>query len=65
MAVENALESHSVHLLHTWIRFATALHEGDIINKTCPKIAFVGTHKDLEHECPLESREMKEKSFEA
>ena len=27
---------------------------------TCPKIAFVGTHKDLEHECPLESREMKE-----
>ena len=28
---------------------------------TCPKIAFVGTHKDLAHECPQESREMKEK----
>ena len=27
---------------------------------TCPKIAFVGTHKDLEHECPQENREMKE-----
>ena len=25
---------------------------------TCPKIAFVGTHKDREHECPQESREM-------
>ena len=25
----------------------------------CPKIAFVGTHKDLEHECPHENREMK------
>ena len=30
---------------------------------TCPKIAFVGTHKDLEHECPQESREMKEKKL--
>ena len=28
---------------------------------TCPKIAFVGTHKDLQHECPQESIEMKEK----
>ena len=28
---------------------------------TCPKIAFVGTHKDLQHECPHESIEMKEK----
>ena len=28
---------------------------------TCPKIAFVGTHKDLEHECPQESKKMKEK----
>ena len=27
----------------------------------CPKIAFVGTHKDLEHECPQESIKMKEK----
>ena len=27
----------------------------------CPKIAFVGTHKDLEHECPQESMKMKEK----
>ena len=32
---------------------------------TCPKIVFVGTHKDLQHECPQESIEMKEKSFEA
>ena len=30
---------------------------------TCPKIAFVGTHKDLEHECPQEDREMKEKKL--
>ena len=30
---------------------------------TCPKIAFVGTHKDLEHKCPQESREMKEKKL--
>ena len=30
---------------------------------TCPKIAFVGTHKDLEHECSQESREMKEKKL--
>ena len=30
---------------------------------TCPKIAFVGTHKDREHECPQESREMKEKKL--
>ena len=28
---------------------------------TCPKIALVGTHKDLAHECPQESIEMKEK----
>ena len=28
---------------------------------TCPKIAFVGTHKDLAHECPQESIESKEK----
>ena len=28
---------------------------------TCPKIAFVGTHKDLEHKCPQESKKMKEK----
>ena len=26
---------------------------------TCPKIAFVGTHKDLEHDCPQENREIK------
>ena len=30
---------------------------------TCPKIAFVGTHKDLQHECPHESIEMKEKKL--
>ena len=30
---------------------------------TCPKIAFVGTHKDLENECQKESREMKEKKL--
>ena len=30
---------------------------------TCPKIAFVGTHKDLEHECLQESRETKEKKL--
>ena len=30
---------------------------------TCPKIAFVGTHKDVEHKCPQESREMKEKKL--
>ena len=30
---------------------------------TCPKIAFVGTHKDLTHECPQESIEMKEKKL--
>ena len=30
---------------------------------TCPKIAFVGTHKDLQHECPQESIEMKEKKL--
>ena len=30
---------------------------------TCPKIALVGTHKDLEHECSQESREMKEKKL--
>ena len=28
---------------------------------TCPKITFVGTHKDLAHECPQESIETKEK----
>jgi hypothetical protein len=28
---------------------------------SCPKITFVGTHKDLEHECPQENREMKGK----
>ena len=30
---------------------------------TCPKIAFVGTHKDLQRECPQESIEMKEKKL--
>ena len=30
---------------------------------TCPKIAFVGTHKDLEHECTQENREIKEKKL--
>ena len=30
---------------------------------TCPKIAFVGTHKDLAHECPQERIEMKEKKL--
>ena len=30
---------------------------------TCPKIAFVGTHKDLQHECPQESIEMKEEKL--
>ena len=30
---------------------------------TCPKIAFVGTHKDLQHQCPQESIEMKEKKL--
>ena len=29
-------------------------------HNTCPKIAFVGTHKDLQHECPQESIEKKE-----
>ena len=32
-------------------------------HNTCPKIAFVGTHKDLAHECPQESIEMKEKKL--
>ena len=32
---------------------------------TCPKIAFVGTHKDLEHKCPQENREMKEKKLQS
>ena len=27
----------------------------------CPKITFVGTHKDLEHICTQENREIKEK----
>ena len=30
---------------------------------TCPKIVFVGTHRDLEHECPQEDRDMKEKKL--
>ena len=30
---------------------------------TCPKIVFVGTHKDLAHECPQESIEIKEKKL--
>ena len=30
---------------------------------TCPKITFVGTHKDLEHECTRENRETKEKKL--
>ena len=32
-------------------------------SNTCPKIAFVGTHKDVQHECPQESIEMKEKKL--
>ena len=32
-------------------------------HNTCPKIAFVGTHKDLQHKCPQESIEMKEKKL--
>ena len=32
-------------------------------SNTCPKIAFVGTHKDLQHECPQESIELKEKKL--
>ena len=32
-------------------------------HNTCPKIAFVGTHKDLQHECLQESIEMKEKKL--
>ena len=43
----------------------TLRHCMRVIVSTCdrstyPKIAFVGTHKDLQHECPHESREMKE-----
>jgi GTPase SAR1 family protein len=30
---------------------------------TCPKIAFIGTHKDLEHKCTQENRETKEKKL--
>ena len=29
----------------------------------CPKIAFVGTHRDLEHKCTQENREIKEKKL--
>ena len=29
----------------------------------CPKIAFIGTHKDLEHECKGKSREEKERKL--
>ena len=32
---------------------------------TCPKIAFVGTHKDLAHECPQESIETKEEKLQS
>ena len=30
---------------------------------TCPKIVFIGTHKDLEHNCTQENRERKEKKL--
>ena len=30
---------------------------------TCPKVVFVGTHKDLEHKCKQENREEKEKKL--
>ena len=29
----------------------------------CPKIAFIGTHKDLEHECPSEDRKKKNRKL--
>ena len=31
----------------------------------CPKIVFVGTHKDLEHECPHEDRKMKNQKLQS
>ena len=42
----------------------TLHHCMKVIQSTCehdtyPKIAFVGTHKDLEHKCPQENREIK------
>ena len=30
---------------------------------TCPKIVFIGTHKDLEHECQHENREEKDRKL--
>ena len=32
---------------------------------TCPKIIFVGTHKDLEHECQLEDRKEKNQKLQS
>ena len=32
---------------------------------TCPKIVFVGTHKDLEHECPQEDRKEKNRKLQS
>ena len=32
---------------------------------TCPKIIFVGTHKDLEHECQLEDRKEKNRKLQS
>ena len=32
---------------------------------TCPKIAFVGTHKDLEYECPHEKKEVKNQKLQS
>ena len=32
---------------------------------TCPKIVFVGTHKDLEHECPHEDRKEKNRKLQS
>ena len=41
------------------LRHCMKVIQSTCVHDTCPKIAFVGTHKDLEHRYPQESREIK------
>ena len=57
-----------VPFLSPFTHLETLHHCMKVIRSTCecdtrPKIAFVGTHKDLEHMCAKEKREVKNKKL--
>ena len=56
--IGDPFKSHFTHL--QTFRHCMRVLQSTCDSKSCPKLVFVGTHKDLEHECkPKESRQLK------